>query len=103
MAFSMLRCRRCLRFLSGRLYRGLREIPGVTILSPQREEMRSAMITLSHRDVSHTLLQEHLAANKLRTRGVTEGGLSALRISTHIYNTPAEVDRVLEAVRTVTN
>jgi len=91
------------RFLSGRLYRGLREIPGVTILSPEQNEMRSAMITLSHRDVSHTVLQEHLTARKMRTRIVTEGGLSALRISTHIYNTPAEVDRVLEAVRTVTN
>jgi selenocysteine lyase/cysteine desulfurase len=91
------------RALSGRLYRGLREIPGVTILSPERDEMRSAMITLSHRDVPYAALQEHLNKYKLRTRVVTEGGLAALRISTHIYNTPAEVDRVLEAVRTVRN
>jgi selenocysteine lyase/cysteine desulfurase len=89
------------RFLSGRLYSGLREIPGVTILSPEWEEMRSAMITLAHREVPQPALLEQLSARGLRARGVTEGGLSALRISTHIYNSPAEVDRVLDAVRTV--
>jgi len=62
--------------------------------------MRSAMITLMHTALSHTELQEHLDTCKLRTRSVTEGGLSALRISTHIYNTPEEVERVLQGVRT---
>jgi selenocysteine lyase/cysteine desulfurase len=36
----------------------------------------------------------------LRARGVSEGGMNALRVSTHIYNTFEEVERVLEAVRT---
>ena len=88
------------RSLSTRLYRGLREIDGVKVLSPEAEDMRSAMITLMHTALSHTELQEHLDTCKLRTRSVTEGGLSALRISTHIYNTPEEVERVLQGVRT---
>jgi selenocysteine lyase/cysteine desulfurase len=44
-------------------------------------------------------MQEHLEKYRLRTRAVTEGGLSALRVSIHIYNTPEEVERVLEGVR----
>jgi len=44
-------------------------------------------------------LQEHLTAYNLRTRGVSEGGLAALRISTHIYNSHDEVDRLLEGLR----
>jgi selenocysteine lyase/cysteine desulfurase len=87
------------RALSGRLYDGLREIPGVTVLSPADESMRGAMITLAHRDIPHLKLQEHLNTFNLRTRSVNEGGLAALRISTHIYNSPEEVDRVLEGVR----
>lgn len=86
--------------LSSRLYNGLVQIPGVQVLSPADEAMRSAMITLSHRDIPYLNLQEHLNTFNLRTRSVSEGGLAALRISTHIYNTPEEVDRVLEGVRT---
>jgi selenocysteine lyase/cysteine desulfurase len=89
--------------LSATLYAGLREIAGVHVLSPDDQRMRSAMITLMHERVPHLELQEHLDTYKLRTRSVTEGGLAALRISTHIYNQPEEIDRVLEGVRTAGN
>jgi selenocysteine lyase/cysteine desulfurase len=39
---------------------------------------------------------------KLRTRGVGEAGLNAVRISWHIYNSFEEVNRVLEGVREAT-
>ena len=58
------------------------------------------MITFKHQSVPYLALQEHLDTYKLRTRSVDEGGLEALRISTHVYNSPEEVDRVLEGVRT---
>jgi len=86
--------------LSAKLYAGLNDIAGVHVLSPDDHRMRSAMITLMHERVPHRELQEHLDGYKLRTRSVTEGGLAALRISTHIYNLPEEIDRVLEGVRT---
>lgn len=89
------------RFLSTRLFNGLRDIPNVTVLSPGRDDMRSAMITFKHRSVGHLALQDHLTTYRLRTRAVDEGGLAALRISTHIYNSVEEVDRVLEGVRSV--
>ena len=79
---------------------GLTRIPGVVVLSPTDDAMRSAMVTFMHETLPYLKLQEHLNTYNLRTRGVSEGGLAALRVSFHIYNTPAEVDRVLEGVRT---
>ena len=57
------------------------------------------MITFMHTAIGHDRMQQHLDGYHLRTRGVTEGGLAALRVSTHVYNTPGEVDRVIEGVR----
>jgi selenocysteine lyase/cysteine desulfurase len=88
------------RALSDRLFEGLAAIPRVTVLSPADPSMRSAMVTFMHKGRAHLDLQEHLNAYNLRTRSVTEGGLAALRISTHVYNSFDEVERVLEGVRT---
>lgn len=86
--------------LAHRLYDGLLRIPGIRVLSPADPALRSAMTTFMHERIPHLDLQAHLDTYNLRTRSVTEGGLAALRVSTHVYNTPAEVDRVLEGVRT---
>jgi cysteine desulfurase / selenocysteine lyase len=87
--------------LSTRLFDGLRAIPGVTVLSPENDAMRSAMITFMHERLPYLEVQKHLDTYNLRTRGVSEGGLKALRISTHIYTMPEEVDRVLEGVKKI--
>ena len=86
--------------LSTRLFNGLREIPFVEVCSPANPDERGAMVTLKHAKLSYLELQRHLDSYKLRTRAVTEGGVNGLRISTHIYNTFEEVERVLEAVKT---
>lgn len=87
--------------LSTRLFNGLREIPHVQVLSPANQNERSALIAFKHEKLPYQEVQIHLDTYKLRTRGVSEGGVNGLRISTHIYNTYEEVERVLEAVRTV--
>ncbi len=86
--------------LANRLSDGLRGIPGVQVLSPSDPALRSAMTTFMHDRIPHLELQEHLNTFDLRTRSVTEGGLAALRVSTHVYNSVDEVDRVLDGVRT---
>ncbi|MDE3056753.1 MAG: aminotransferase class V-fold PLP-dependent enzyme [Bacteroidota bacterium] len=86
--------------LSTRLFNALREIPDIVLLSPENSSMRSAMITFKHKKIPYIPLQAHLDSYKLRTRGVGEAGLDALRISTHIYNSFDEIDRVLEGIRT---
>ena len=86
--------------LSTRLFKGLQEIQHVKILSPSHDAGRSALITMQHEKIPYLDLQKHLDEFKLRTRGVSEGGVNGLRISTHIYNSIEEVDRVLDATRT---
>jgi selenocysteine lyase/cysteine desulfurase len=88
------------RMLADSLVAGLGGLPEIILLSPARPEARSAMITIMHRTISHEKLQAHLDTYNLRTRSVTEGGLKALRISFHLYNTPGEVARILEGLRT---
>jgi len=47
------------------------------------------------RDLYRHLTQEH----RLRIRIVTEVDLNAVRISLHVFNSEADVDRVVEGVR----
>ncbi|MCX6145437.1 MAG: aminotransferase class V-fold PLP-dependent enzyme [Ignavibacteriales bacterium] len=86
--------------LSTRLFMGLKSIPYVSVLSPESSTERSALVTFKHEKIPFGDLQRHLDTYKLRTRGVGEGGVNALRISTHLYNSHDEVDRALEAVKT---
>lgn len=88
--------------LSTHLFNGLQQIPEIKVLSPANDAERSAMITFQHEKISYVDLQSHLGTFNLRTRVVTEGGFNALRVSTHIYNTFEEVERVLEGARTAT-
>ena len=86
--------------LSTALLNGLQEIPPVEILSPLNQTERSAMITFKMKNIEYLKLQSFLAEkHKLRTRGVGEGGVNALRISWHVYNSFEEVNRVLEGVK----
>ncbi|MCX6132541.1 MAG: aminotransferase class V-fold PLP-dependent enzyme [Ignavibacteriales bacterium] len=85
--------------LSTRLFKGLQAIPFIKVLSPAHDAERSALITMQHEKLPHLELQSHLDKFNLRTRGVSEGRVNGLRISTHIYNSMEEVDRVLEATR----
>ena len=87
------------RALADHLAGELRKIPGVRVLSPENPSLRSAMTTFEHERIPQLKLQEYLNTLNLRTRNVTEGGLAALRISTHIYNTFEEVQRVVDGVR----
>jgi cysteine desulfurase / selenocysteine lyase len=88
------------RALTTRLAAGLRSLPNVRVLSPEDPALCSAMTTFMHDRLPYGELQKQLTDRNLRTRGVNEGGLAALRISTHIYNTFDEVEQVLEGVRT---
>jgi selenocysteine lyase/cysteine desulfurase len=86
--------------LSTAFLNGLREISNVELLSPLDQAERGAMITFKMKNIDHLKLQSFLAEKyKLRTRGVGEAGLNALRVSWHLYNSFEEVNRVLEGVR----
>ncbi len=84
--------------LAAALREGLNKL-GVEINSPQSPEEHSAMITFTHKQVPRDQLIKFLAEKyRLRTRGIYEGGLQGVRVSLHVYNSFAEVERVLEGV-----
>ncbi len=60
------------------------------------------MISFELAGVESGTLQGHLARTaNIRTRVIGEYGYGWMRLSTHIYNLPAEVDRALEEIDAV--
>ena len=85
--------------LAEKFYRGLQEMPGAEILSPQEEAHRSAMISFRMKSRTHAEVNQHLAKARIRARPVSEGGLNCIRVSFHICNQESEVDAILAALR----
>jgi len=94
--------------LASYLKEGLVKIKGVTLLSSMDDNLSSPLTTILLsksdgtdilvRDACTTLFERH----KIRVRLVGEAGLNAIRISTHIYNSPECVDKMLGAVEDIT-
>jgi selenocysteine lyase/cysteine desulfurase len=88
------------RYLSNRLKEGLRQIRGVRVISGPSPGVSSPAITLFEiSGVSALKLQDWLYDHhRLVVDEHARHGLDAVRVSTHIYNQPAEVDRVVAGV-----
>jgi selenocysteine lyase/cysteine desulfurase len=85
--------------LAERFYSGLKDVPGVEILSPEEEAYRTAMIGFKMKTIPHTKINEHLAKDKIRVRTVGEGGLNSIRVSFHICNHDGEVTKILDSLK----
>jgi selenocysteine lyase/cysteine desulfurase len=72
----------------------------VTLLTPSEDGSYGAVVAFQLRKTPYDALFEFLRdERKIMTRMVPENGVNCNRISTHIYNSKAEVDRVIEAIR----
>ena len=88
------------RELASRLQTELAKIDGITVLTPRHDELRASITTIRHPRADaakffHYLFEEH----RLRCRPVSEQKLEAVRISTHVFNSHAECERVIAGVR----
>ena len=82
----------------------LREIQGVDILTPQDPSLSAGITTFKVHTMPFQELYRWLSIDcKIRCRIVTERGLNAVRISTHLFNNEAECDRVVEGVKAAAN
>ncbi len=78
----------------------LAKIPGIEVLTPARADMRGAITSIRHPRAEASKLFNYLMTDhSLRCRPVTEQNLQAVRISTHVFNSPAECERVIAGVR----
>ena len=80
-------------------FAGLKEIPGVEILSPEEEAYRTCMVGFRMKSKTMSEINAHLAKDKIRVRPVGEGGLNGIRASFFLCNRPGDVDLILDSLR----
>jgi len=89
---------RC-RQLSERLYAGLSRIPGVSLKSATDPALRAPLVSFTVQGwPTADLIRALWDRGPVRVRHVAEYDYGWVRMSTHVYNTPEEVDRVLGIV-----
>ena len=87
------------RDLVARLRAGLASVPDIEILTPSAPGLSASMLTLRSPRVGYNKLFNRLwSKHHMRCRPVSEQGLNALRVSCHLFNSAAEIDRLLEAI-----
>lgn len=90
------------RALAARVRAGLGRLPGVEVLTPEAAGLCAAMITFRTATVPQDkLFGRLLSERQIRCRPVTEQKLNALRVSTHLFNTPAECDALIAGVEQI--
>ena len=87
------------RELSTQLVAGLTKLPGVTVWTSPRPDLRAAVVsflpgTLDASKLATALYEKDKVA--VATRGGQDRG--GLRASPHLYNSPAEIDRLLSGL-----
>jgi selenocysteine lyase/cysteine desulfurase len=87
------------RHLATGLDAELRAIPGVHVTSPSRPAFRSAIVSFTVDGVSAEELQRILGRERIRTRRVSEFGLEYLRLSTHFFVLPAQIEKTVGLIR----
>lgn len=75
---------------------GLSKLSGVEILTPREPSMCASMITFRAKAVPYDQLFGRLLKDyAIRARPVSEQRLNALRVSTHMFNSPAECEKLV--------
>ena len=98
MSIGAERIQQRVKYLGDRLRAGLRQIPKVKIYSPEDPKMCAGITVYGVEGVTGPQLQDEMW-NRGRLRPRSSG--SGVRHSTHIFNSPEEVDRAVEIARAV--
>jgi selenocysteine lyase/cysteine desulfurase len=90
------------RELGRQMHEGLARIPSVVVLTPTVPELRASITTFRTPRIGYSELFGKLwGEHKFRCRPVSEQSLDALRVSTHLYNTAEECERLLAAINDI--
>ena len=91
-----------IRELNQHLYDGLSEMASqLEIITPKESESRICMIAFKPKNKSYEDAYREISQKGFRIRIVPEGGINAIRISTHIYNSKPEIEAFLNQVQKV--
>lgn len=80
--------------VTNRLRAGLARLPHVKLLSPSHPQLTAAMTTFAVAGRTREQVQDELWKHQIRVREEEEG----VRVSTHFYVAPADIDRLLTVV-----
>lgn len=84
-----------------RMIDGLSRIGRVRIMSPRSDALGAGMVSFKIDGIDSIDLQRRLAQKaNVRTRVIAEYDYQWMRLSAHIYNSPAELDKVLGMIET---
>lgn len=87
------------RALAMQVHTGLSRIRGVELLTSASPELASSMVTFRAASVPfEPMFSRLLRDHALRCRPVSEQKLNAVRVSLHVFNSPAECDKLIAAV-----
>ncbi|HUR57652.1 MAG TPA: hypothetical protein VM029_08075, partial [Opitutaceae bacterium] len=90
------------RALAAQVRAGLAKLPGVEILTPAPVELCASILTFRTAAVPYDKLFGRLMQEgAFRCRPVSEQKLNALRVSTHLFNSPAECAALVAAVEKI--
>lgn len=85
------------RELNNYLFDGMGQFKNqLEILSSGESQSRISMLTFRPKNLKYQELGNQLGRLGFRVRQVPEGGVNAIRISTHIYNSKKEIDQLIE-------
>jgi isopenicillin-N epimerase len=82
--------------LTTRLRAGLARLPNAQVSSPSDPRLAAGITTFSNAGKPGRDLQNALWEKKIRVRA--QGGSRGVRLSAHLYVSPADIDRVVEVV-----
>lgn len=87
-------------FLGSYLRNALATVPGITLHTPEQRKSYTGIIGFTLAQQRATEVYAKLSAQHIRIRLFPENGLNYLRASAHIYNTTADIDRLVAALKT---
>jgi selenocysteine lyase/cysteine desulfurase len=87
-----------IEYLSGYLKRQLAEIPGVELWTPNEWDRSSGLVSFRVVGRDETALQQRFQESRLYPRTLGKGS-EKIRVSTALFNTEDEIDRLVECVR----
>jgi selenocysteine lyase/cysteine desulfurase len=86
------------RALADQFTAGIRDVPGVEVLTPADTASRAAIVTFRLLGRDNREVAGALTRRRHRVRSVTEAGLDAVRASFHVCNDRRQVEELLIAV-----
>jgi len=84
-------------------YEAFKNLPGVEMISPAQEKYRSSMISFRMKNLTSDKICNPLERKGIRVRNVSEHNLNGVRVSFHIYNSTADIERLLKELKTFTS